>query len=461
MDAPRDSVEVSSGQWAVGSWQIGNMKELAKSTTKYFWAMPLFGVERMVKSLCASDEAEKSFYVVKQSETETFSDLFNGAFQIGDAVQNFTIDLMFDALTFKAFNPAYVRELGGNIAQQSSTTFTSWGLNENRRLVLQELKNKYEVYNLVKNIDTLLSVPESGEFPLGELIEKAYSLGAYPDLWAVEGLGHDYATRAWESGKPPWNLLTDEKASVLPAKSLTMMHAGIGLAFAQKLMPPLTPYSSANEVRNVIDRFITLCRENSNVGYIGAAYESLGLVTRTWHPQLVTNVDKCLSEISEELLGYFWHGAGRALYFLPLYFVPGLLSAWRAAFTEPPHEIGKRNAIAGLAWATTLVNMRQPEIMLRLLRLRGTQLAQTDAFANGVASSIVMGWDITPDDVYIKSFCQYRPEISDSQITTLWHELISSSCQNALQTFHPALQKQNRLGDVFRYQSLSELAARL
>lgn len=437
------------------------MKELAKSTTKYCWAMPLFGIEQMVKSLCASDEAGKSFYVVKQSETESLGDLFNGAFQIGDAVQDFTIDLMFDALTFRAFNPAYVRELGGNIALASSATFTSWGLNENRQLVLQELKNKYEVYNLVKNIDTILSVPERGEFPLGELIEKAYSLGAYPDLWAVEGLGHDYATRAWEGGKPLKNLLTDERASVLPAKSLTMMHAGIGLAFAQKLLPKLTPYSSPNEVRSVIDRFISLCRENSNAGYVGAALESLGLVTRTWHPQLVTGVDRCLSEISEELLGYFWHGTGRALYFLPLYFVPGLVSAWRAALTEPSHEIGRRNSVAGLAWATTLVNMRQPEIMLRLLRLRGTELAQTDAFANGVASSLVMGWDIMPGDVYIKSFCQFRPETSDAQITTLWRELISSSCQNALQTFHPVLQKHNRLGEVFRYQSLSELVVRL
>ncbi len=418
----------------------------------------------MANTVLSPEKTTESFYVVGQAMVDDFGDLLSGAYQIGDAAQDFAADLAFDTLSLRAFSPAYIGKMGEAAVRQSADTLTNWAIDENRRLALAELENKYEVFNLVKNVRSLLSVPESGEFPLGEMIEKAYSLGAFPDLWAVEGLGHDYAEHAWERRKPLQNLLTDEKAKVLPAKSLTMMHAGIGLAFAEKLLPQLTPYSPHGEVGNVLEQFIALCQENSREGYVGAAYESLGLVTRTWHPYLVTKVDAYLSEISDELLGHFWHGAGRALYFLPLYFVPGLLSPWIAADEEPPHEIGRRNAAAGLAWATTLVNIRQPEIMLHLLNQRGEQLARTDAFANGVASACVVGWDITPGtpgDVFIKSFCQFKPPTSDKKLLDWWQMLAGNECQDALQTFHPELKKHNLLGEVFRYQSLADLTARL
>lgn len=437
------------------------MRELTKSTISYFWSMSLFGAQQMTKTLTAPEQAAESFYVLTQTAVGELGDLFNGAYQIGDAVQDFAVDLTFDALTLRALNPAYAEELSEAVVRETSSALTNWVSDENRRLALAELRNKYEVYNLVRNVRSLLSVPESGDFPLGELIEKAYVLGAYPDLWAVEGLGHDYTTAVWEVGKPLRHLLTDANAQALPAKSLTMMHAGMGLAFAEKLLPQLTPYSSDAEFRRVLAQYVTLCRENARAGYIGAAYESLGLVARTWHPQLVEKIDWHLAAVSEELLGYFWHGVGRALYFLPLYFVPGILSAWNAARREPPHEIGRRNAVAGLAWATTLVNMRQPEIMLRLLRQHGAQLIQNDAFADGVAAACVTGWDITPGDAYIAAFCQYQPASSDARLNALWQELAADSCRNALQRFHPVLQKHDRLGEVFRYQSLAALVARL
>lgn len=438
-----------------------NVRDFTKSTISYFWSLSMLGAQQMTNTIFSPEKAEESFYVVGQQMVDELGDLLNGAYQIGNAAQDFAADLAFDTLTFRAFSPAYVSRFGTALARQSSETFTSWAVEENRRLAVAELKNKYEVYNLVKNVRSLLSVPAHGEFPLDDLIEKAYALGAYPDLWAVEGLGHDYAVHIWDQGKLPQNLLTDEKAETLPAKSLTMMHAGIGLAFAEKLLPELTPYSSDSEVADVIERFIDLCRENSRPGYVGAAYESLGLVTRTWHPQLVTAVDAYLGQKDEKTLGHFWHGIGRALYFLPIYFLPDLLSAWNAAAEEPPHETGRRNAVAGLAWATTLVNIRQPEIMLRLLYQRGEILARNDAFVNGVASACIVGWDITPDDVYISSFYQFQPSTSDERLKLLWQKMIADECRRALQNIYPVLKKHERLGEVFRYQSLTDLAVSL
>ena len=41
-----------------------------------------------------------------------------------------------------------------------------------------------------------------GKYPLTESIDKAYALGDYPALWAVEGLGKNYAYAYLKAGKP-------------------------------------------------------------------------------------------------------------------------------------------------------------------------------------------------------------------------------------------------------------------
>jgi hypothetical protein len=241
-----------------------------------------------------------------------------------------------------------------------------------------------------------------------------------------------------------------------------MMHAGIGLGFGQELMNTITPYSEPEEIRSVLREFITLVDENSRPGYEGAAYESLGLVTRFWHAQMVSVVDKHLREIAPHVLGYYWHGCGRSLYFLPLFFVPGLLSPWLAIEREAPHELALLNMQAGLAWATTIVNVRQPELMENFLSMHGERMSRTPGFTNGLMSTLIMGIDITPDDPYILQFLEYRPAHADPRLVQLWDTLVAQPAREAVYRIHPILQKHERLGEVFQYQpSLTELAARL
>jgi len=248
----------------------------------------------------------------------------------------------------------------------------------------------------------------------------------------------------------------------LPAKSLTMMHAGLGLGFAQQLMNTITPYSPAPEIRRVLQEFVTLVDDNSRPGYEGAAYESLGLVTRFWHSQMVPVVEEHLRQFAPHVLGYFWHGVGRSLYFLPLYFVPGLLSPWLAIEREAPHEFALLNMTAGLAWATTIVNVRQPELLENLIRMRGDRMSRNPAFTDGLMSTLIMGIDITPGDTYIMQFLDYQPTRSDRRVVELWDRLVAQPAREAVYRIHPILQKHQRLGDVFQYQaSLSELAAQL
>jgi hypothetical protein len=331
---------------------------------------------------------------------------------------------------------------------------------ENIRLGLDELINNYEVFTLVKNVSKLLRIPPGSQsFDLATAIEGAYALGQFPDLWAVEGLGHDYTLTLWEVGKPARGILTEGQARALPDKSLTMMHAGMGLAFAEGLMNTITPYSPAPQIRDALAEFITLVKTNSREGYEGAAYESLGLVTRFWHSQMVNIVGTHMREVEPEAVGYFWHGVGRALYFLPTYFVPGLLSAWIPVEQEPPDELARLNMIAGLSWATTLVDVRQPPIMQTILKYYGDIISKTPAFTNGVMSALIMGSDMTPGDYYIREFLEYRP--SEPQIAEFWDGLVGRPANVAVRQIYPVLKQHHRLGEVFRYQNLWELAERL
>ena len=126
---------------------------------------------------------------------------------------------------------------------------------------LADAKNNYEVFNLVKHVSSLLHVPsEDREFDLAKLIQDAYALELTRPV-GREGLGHLYALTFWDKGRPIRGILTNVSPEVLPAKSLTMMHAGIGLGFAQQLMNTVNAYSEPDEIRSVLREFVTLVDE--------------------------------------------------------------------------------------------------------------------------------------------------------------------------------------------------------
>jgi hypothetical protein len=445
------------------------MRELAKSAARYTWAMSLFGVQQAANVLMPSSfreparKANAAFFSVKQAAENQFDDILFAAFQVGDEVQRGLTNVFFDTLTFRTLNPNYISSLTSAVVQESQDTLKTYSSTESARLAWQTLRNNYEVFNLVKHVSSLLHVPSEGkDFNLGQLIQDAYALGAYPDLWAVEGLGHLYALTFWNKGKPIRGILTNVSPEVLPAKSLTMMHAGIGLAFAQQLLNTRTPYSDPQELRSMVHEFITLVDNNSRPGYEGAAYESLGLVTRFWHSEMVGVIEEHLRDVAPHAAGYFWHGVGRAHYFLPLYFVPGLLSPWLAIEREAPHELALLNMTAGLAWATAIVNVRQPELVENVLRIRGEHLSNAAAFTNGVMSTLIMGIDITPGDTYIMQFLEYQPKSSDRRLLELWNSLVAQPAREAVLKIHPILSRHECLGEVFQYHpSLSQLAVEL
>jgi hypothetical protein len=162
-------------------------------------------------------------------------------------------------------------------------------------------------------------------------------------------------------------------------------------------------------------------------------------------------------------VGYYWHGVGRALYFLLTGLLPCGSATWRAyemAMTEPTDGLGRANAVAGLTWGFVLVNQRQPAIVADLLHDHGAALSLVeDAFANGAASGIMMRFDTTPDAPFIPSFLDFRPQ--DAATRVLWDRMVKVPVETALRVVYPVLRQADRLGEIFEYQPLGALAQRL
>lgn len=356
-------------------------------------------------------------------------------------------------------DPCYVIGLGAGVAERSAD---GCRLGSEAWLGLEELRNKTEVFLLVLTVGRLIGVPSTFPLPLVELVRRSYGLGPFRALWAVEGLGHDYGTSFFTHGVPPRGILRGPRTRALPAASLMMLNAGIGMAFAEQGLDELGKDPSFPAVARAAAKIIALTGDNARPGYFGASYESLGLLTRLFFPQLTRSVDRALRQVAPpECVDYFWHGAGRALYFSPFNFMP--FSVWQAyetAWREAPDERARLNAYAGITWAFLLVNQRQPEIMAQLLIAPyGRQLARDGGFRNGVASATVMRFGTTPQAPFIRSFCRYRP--GEPRLAALWDELVRIPCERALNVYYPALAAANRLGEVFRYHDLPRRVASL
>jgi hypothetical protein len=448
------------------------MRELTKSTLSFQWAMSLLGVEQLANVLLSqnSGKATAAFDAVTQAAGAQLNEIMQSLFLLGDSLQRDTTDVAFSLLTPEVFNPN--SRVTSELVQQSAEIFRSLNPIQDGTLTLQELQNKLQVFVLVRNIPNTLQLPSEPPYPtLLEVVQRAYAMQPYPALWAVEGIGHWYGDTFFTRHEVPQGILTEASIRDLPPESLTMLHAGIGMSFAQYWMKTVTHRSSLTDIRQALAQVIALCRDNSRPGYEGAALESLGLMTQngqfydeTRPDQMVQMVSRELEHIDPEVFEYFWHGVGRAHYFLPIHFIPGYGSIWHAVRMiqqAVTHEHAWLNAIAGLAWAVTMVNIRQPQIVANFVQYHGAQLVADDGFANGVASSIMMRYDTTPDAPFITPYYRYQPEPVNPQFMQLWQSQVQQPCTLALHKYYPVLKQHKHLGEIFRYQSLPALVAQL
>jgi hypothetical protein len=438
--------------------QTNSIRELAKAWMRSAWAAALFGVSQIVRvrwennSECRADSLES----VTRAVESQLSEGMRMVFQTGDQLQRGITNAMFSALAGDAEVPRLAAKTAVDLAQFAAATAAALIPERENRLAWLELQNKLETFNLFAHVDLAMDLPRTCA-SLAELVEHASCLGPYRSVWATEGVGHLYAELRSACGA---HIDLGAQANALPSSSLVALHSGAGLSFAGRCLEAITARSAGAQVRATLDRFVALCNENSHQAYVGAAYEALGLATRNLHPHLLSDIDRYLAEIDEELVAYFWHGVGRGIYFAPTNLLPnGAMSRRivKQAQQEPPHDLARLNALSGLIWALVLVNIRHSEIIEAFMRDNDGEL-DGELFANALCSAAVIWRDSSPHDNSLSALCRHRPP--DARTAALWDSRVSRRCNEVVNHYYPMLRNAG-LGRLFRHQSLSELMAGL
>lgn len=454
------------------------MRELASSVISYTLANVLYTGQQFAKLTGAPESlvnpknppapgptgeepSTLSAYLYKKTKetAEKFGDPAAVAFIAGDEYQAKAVDFVFDILSPAGLTPGRWFKALGHLASQGTLAVNA--LSVQQALYARQAQNTRYIFTLVRNNPEKLGIPKSGPFDLGAFMQRAYSVGDFENIWVVEGLGHVYTQRTWNGREDAEGLMWEGQAADMPEKSLTMMHAGLGLALAESLLKQLNPDSTAVETERVLKIFIKLCRSNSREGYAGCALESLGLVTRCFNYPLVDMVQRVLADIDETAWEFFWRGAGRALYFSPGHMVQPLYSPWIAADQEAPNDRAHRILRAGISWPTNIVNMRHPEIFEDLIRRRGAREENEGTIRHGVAASTTMAMDITPNHPVVRDYLAYIPKSQDPEVQRLWKKLVHEPVHNAVYRYQPILKKHKMLDQVFRFQDLDILVDRL
>ena len=448
-----------------------DMRDLTKSALTLPWAISMFGLQQVTNLMSPPSPdrmagATSAFDNVSDVTAQQLDGWLKQTYKIGTGVQRLLVDLMM--FRTPEFDQSTLMHMAAEM--QDGPVFQAvvkYGLppvgwldsflvsRRDAPAVVQEFANKLQIIMLVTHVHAELGLDANTVDSLQVLVDKVAAMPTFPRVWATEGLGNwfgDVAVAKAAGGPDPTGLLTDPSLASLPPWSMTMLHAGIGMSFAKAILVKLEPTSSTESIRAGIARFVTLCRNSSRPGYAGAALESLGLATRTLYPNMLRLIDREIPSVDPDLHGYYWHGAGRAMYFEPMGMLPSVNAPWRVIRRldqEAPHDLARRNILAGVAWALTVVNMRHPIVMETFLRHHGELAAANGAFVNGVTSALLMRYDTTREDAWIRPFVNNVPRSGDEALTTLWRTVITAPCEHALSNTYPELSESHSLEQVF------------
>jgi hypothetical protein len=317
---------------------------------------------------------------------------------------------------------------------------------------MQEAQNKLEAFRLFAYADQELHFPDGRLESLDALARRALALSNYQKIWALEGVSHYYTGHAKTKG-PVTGLLPNP---ALPDCTMVPMHAGMGTSFGGMVLSKLGDRPSKASLRDAMERFFELCRANARPGWYENAIEPMGLAVRSLHPHLLGPVSDAIGEIDADGKHLFWHGVGRSLYFVPMNFITfgGHERALRAAIAEAPTLEDRHNAVAGLVWAVTLVNIRHPAALKNLLRVSGA-IGMPGAVRNGIVSALMIWKHMVPED---REFLpQYlRPAAGASRDARLWNDFVVAPSTHAFAGIYPSLVEQGRVASVFQYRETFE-----
>ncbi|HEU5020676.1 MAG TPA: hypothetical protein VFT60_02260 [Bryobacteraceae bacterium] len=318
----------------------------------------------------------------------------------------------------------------------------------------QELDDKIESFSLFQWADRELGIPAGAG--AREILEHLPAEDNFHNIWVREGVGHLAGMVASLSTQ---GLLTEGDAARLPDTALVPLHAGMGTAFGEKLFEGLASNPSKSDVDRAVRRFADLCAANCRPGWEDGTTEPLGLVVRCLYPHLLSPVGEAMQSIEPRLRLLFWHGVGRGLYFVPANFLPYAGARKRmieSAMDETRDPEERRNVLAGLFWAVTLVNLCHPEIV-KLTARAASELKLHDEFTNGLISAVLAWRHMAPRDAqHIETYT--TPEKRRDGDGLFWRYWISTPAREAVEEVYPGLERENRIASLYTYRTLLESA---
>ncbi len=376
------------------------MGEVLRAMTDFSWAMTVFGARQLGNLvLVDSDRAKVSFDAVADAAGAGLGGGLDSLLQAGERLQSETVNRLFGMV-----GPDPVTLSLAVLAPSAEAMKVLPG----QRLVAQELANKIQAFGDFQYAESRLGC--AGDDPLAIRLERAAALDPYHRLWAVEGLGFARAERTLRAPAAP-----DAYRGDTPSEAAIPLHTGMGVSLAMRSLSTIDTRGGDGSLWQALERFIGRCQASSLPGYAPMAFEALGLVVRNLHPHLLRRVDRLLAAIDQGLVETYWHGVGRALYFLPSHVLPRS-DAWRRALEktqrEAPHDAGRRNALAGFAWALALVNIRHPEVVESFLASHLDEISDRRAFADGIRSALVVWYGSNRREAILEGFLGHRPRRS-------------------------------------------------
>jgi hypothetical protein len=324
----------------------------------------------------------------------------------------------------------------------------------------QEFRGKLVAYYLVR----LRAQPQAarGNRDLTSLVADVYRRDPRHTAFLLERLCYDFIKRYWRAGEEPRHLLDGVEARWLPEQSLILLHAGLGMALAERLLAPLHPEGAAGTFDAALDRFAELVKDNARPEFAAVTFEALGVMVRRFLPRLHGAVSARLLARDARLAAYYWHGAGRAIYFLPDFFLPSPGAASGALETcrrEPPEASFRLDAVAGLCFASTMINLRHPELLVRLLP--HLEPGEAEAMASGVAGALMTRHHTCPYELGVRDFLRPTAEpwagTAGGGLAGAWEDLVRRPCEEALDRAYPLLRARGELATLARHRPLGTL----
>lgn len=434
---------------------------MIRSTLRFSWAISLFGLQqamRMISALSSGrplDAVAEAFEALNRAATEGLRFGVDSVRAAGATLGEPVVELPLSVAGTDSGDGTR-RLLRGTLKalQEGVDTLRVISPNADTQTACREFINKLEAFEHFQYAYAILAI-EKRSLPIAERVVRVARLDAYRGVWVMEGLGYAFAEEAWEEGEdPPRSLLNEPQIDALPRASWIPLHTGMGLLLARRTLGRGGESDLETDGRERVRRFVELCDRNSRPGYADATFEALGLVVRNLHPRSLDTVDRLLAEGAPRRRAVFWHGAGRALYFNLSQSLSGADVLWRGlekTRREAPDRDGRLNALAGLAWALALVNLRHPRVVEVFLRDYAERLDEEErlAFSNGVASATTLWFDAVGRDPYLEAFCDHLPRAGE--LRSLWRRMIQEPCETSFEAY-PTLLEEDGPGRLFRFE---------